>query len=43
MRQDDGYMSVTLGGMTVICQLPEAGWRLPVSRMRQNDGYLSVT
>ena len=29
--------------MTVICQLHEAGWLLPVSYMRQVGCYLAVT
>ena len=33
-------VSVSSGGMTVICQLHEACWRLSVSYMRQADGCL---
>jgi putative NIF3 family GTP cyclohydrolase 1 type 2 len=42
MRQNGGYLSVTWGRMTVICQLHEAGWRLSVSYMRQVGGCLQV-
>ena len=42
MREFAGYLSVTLGRLSVICQLLEAGGRLYVSYMRQGDGYLSV-
>jgi hypothetical protein len=40
MRQDDGYLSVTWGRMTVICRLHGTGWRLSVSYMRQDGDYL---
>ena len=43
MRQDDGYLSVVWGMMTVICQLHVAGWRLSVSYMSNVGPYLSVT
>jgi viroplasmin and RNaseH domain-containing protein len=42
MRQNDGYLFVTKGRMTVIYQLYEAGWWLSISYMRQDGGYLSV-
>jgi hypothetical protein len=40
MRQNDGYLSVTKGSMTVIYQLYEAGWLLYISYIRQDDGNL---
>jgi hypothetical protein len=43
MRDFAGYMSVTWGRLSVICQFLEADGRLYVSYMRQDDGYLSVT
>jgi DNA topoisomerase IA len=42
MKQNNGYLSVTQGRMTVICQLYEAGWWLSISYMRQDGGYLSA-
>ena len=33
-------LSITWGGMTVICQLHEAGWQLSLSYMRQDSGCL---
>ena len=43
MRQDDGYLSVTLGGLAVISQLHGEGWLFSVRYIRQFFGYLSVT
>jgi hypothetical protein len=42
MRQDDGYLSVTLGRWAVICQLHEAGSLLSVSYMGQVIGLSQI-
>ena len=42
-RQDDGYLSVTLGRLVVISQLHGEGLLFSVRYIRQIFGYLSVT
>ena len=43
MSQDSDYLSITLGRMTVICQLHQAGWVLSVRYVKQDGGFLSVS
>ena len=42
LRQHGGYLSVTWGRMTVICQLHGAGWKISVSYTRQLCRYMSA-
>ena len=43
MGEDDRYLSITWGRITVICQLHEEGWQLSVSYIRQVGCYMSAT